>query len=278
MDPEFEVKPVVEKLFGSAACAALRELRVGVIRWDEHETDVQTLFEAAGRQAWAASLERLHLGDVQDVDMAHHSIGKVGKPISETFPGLRSLVLHSGEKSWAGGHETFDFSGLALPELKDLIIETCSMSKRRLKELWAAKLPKLEGLTLWFGSDDHGADCGVKDLAPLLQGKAFPHLKHLGLANAQFEGEIAAELPKSKLAAQLESVDLSMGTLDDAHVAGLVASAKAFPKLKTLDVRENYFTKKGVAALGKAFLGVDGANQREPYEGSPDDRYVAVGE
>lgn len=72
---------------GGLRCPALRELKVGVIRWDEHEEDLQTLFEVAGQHAWAASLERLHLGDLSNVDMAHHSIGRVGKPTSKAFPG-----------------------------------------------------------------------------------------------------------------------------------------------------------------------------------------------
>ena len=278
MDEQFDVRPVLEKLFGSPACVALRELKVGVIRWDHQEKDLEALFALAGRHAWAKSLQRLHLGDLDNVDMAHHSIGTVGRPISAAFPGLRSLVLHSSEKSWAGGHRTFDFSGLALPELRHLVIETCSMNKRRLKELWAAKLPKLEGLTLWFGSDEHGVDCGVDELAPLLEGKAFPHLRHLGLANAEFEPEIAAALPSSKLAPQLESLDLSMGTLDDSHLERLVDGAKAFKKLKTLDVRENFFSKKGLAALEKAYASVDAKDQKAPWEDDPAYRYVSVGE
>lgn len=184
MDPKFDVKPVLEKLFSSAACAALRELKVGVIRWDEHEEDLQTLFEVAGQQL----------------------------------------------------------------------------------------------LTLWFGSEDHGADATVNDLEPLLGAKAFPHLKHLGLANAEFAPDIAQALPKSKLAPQLESLDLSMGTLDDSHVAGLVAGVKAFKKLKSLDVRENFFTKAGIAQLQKALPNVDGEEQKTPWEDDPNARYVSVSE
>lgn len=66
MDEAFDCRPVLEKLFGSAACVALRELRVGVIRWDGHMEDLQRLFESAGRFEWAKGLERLHLGDVED--------------------------------------------------------------------------------------------------------------------------------------------------------------------------------------------------------------------
>ncbi len=137
---------------------------------------------------------------------------------------------------------------------------------------------KLEGLTVWFGSEDHDADCTVKDLAPLLEGKAFPQVKHLGLANAEFEGEIAAALPRSKIAARIESLNLSMGTLDDSHVPVLVEAAKAFKNLKSLDVSDNFFSKAGIAALSKAYPSVDGSDQREPWEDEPDYRYVSVSE
>lgn len=278
MDSKFDVRPSLEKLFGSAACVALRELKVGVIRWDEHMEDLQRLFEIAGRFEWAKGLERLHLGDVEDVDMTHHSIGTVGKPISKTFPALRSLILHGGQH-YADHDGSLDFSGLDLPELKQLVIETCSMNKKRLKALWSAKLPKLEGLTLWFGDrEDYGATATLKDLAPLLEGKVFPKLKHLGLANAGFEKELAVAVPKSTLAPQLESLDLSMGTLDDADVPGLVAAKKSFPKLKSLDVSDNWFTKAGVAALKKAYPNLEAENQRKPWEDQPDVRYVSVSE
>ncbi len=278
MDSKFDVRPVLEKLFGSVACTALRELKVGVIRWDEHMEDLQRLFEIAARFEWAKGLERLHLGDVEDVDMTHHSIGTVGKPISKTFPALRSLILHGGQH-YAEHDASLDFSGLDLPELKQLVIETCSMNKKRLKALWAAKLPKLEGLTLWFGDrEDYGATATLKDLKPLLEGNVFPNLKHLGLANAGFEKELAVAVPKSTLAPQLESLDLSMGTLDDADVAGLVAAKKSFPKLKSLDVSDNWFTKAGVAALKKAYPNLEADHQRKPWEDQPDVRYVSVSE
>lgn len=51
------------------------------------------------------------------------------------------------------------------------------MNKRRMKELWAAKLPKLNGLTLWFGSEDQGVDCGVAELGVAALQKAFPYLQ-----------------------------------------------------------------------------------------------------
>jgi hypothetical protein len=277
MDDQFDCRPVLEKLFGSAACVALRELKVGVIRWDGHQEDLQRLFEIAGRFEWAKALERLHLGDVQDVDMTHHSLGTVGKAISKTFPALRSLILHGGQH-YADHDASLDFSGLVLPELKQLVIETCSMNKKRLEALWAAKLPKLEGLTLWFGDrEDYGATATLKDLAPLLEGKVFPNLKHLGLANAAFESELAAALPKSKLAPQLESIDLSMGTLHDGDVPGLVAAAKTFKKLRSLDVSDNFLSKSGVAALAKAYPHLDAGEQRVGYE-VDGQRYVSVSE
>ncbi len=286
MDNTFDATALARPLFSSPLCTALEELRIGVLRWDHNAEDVPAVLAEAGKQSWAADLPRLHLGDIgSDIDMAHHCVGDVGKVISKSFPRLSWLKLHSGEQSWASKHETFGIGPLALPELETLVIETCSMSKKRLKHVLDAKLPKLTTLELWFGSEDQDATARFKDLRPLLDGTAHPKVVHLGLKNAEFADELARGLPNSKIAHRLESLDLSMGTMGDAAAAELAAGAGAFPKLKTLSVDDNFLSKATVKALKAAFKGVTVVSKEQKTVDADDlddddepHRYVSVSE
>jgi uncharacterized protein (TIGR02996 family) len=286
MDGTFDAVGFARTMFDMVACAALRELRIGVLRWEHNHEDVPAVLAEAAKRAWARDLRSLHLGDVGDnVDMAHHVIGAVGKPISKAFPKLRELRLHSSEQTWRGkGVKSFSFAGLDLPELESLTIETCSLTKARAKELAAAKLPKLTKLELWFGMNEFGANTTLRDVAPILDAKAFPHLVSLGLCNTEHACDLADVLPHSKIAPRLAEVSLAKGTLDDDAAETLASNAAAFPKLARLDVSESFLSAAAVARLGRAFgkrVEIVAAQQRldpdDDDEGRADEmRYVAV--
>lgn len=285
MDDKFDAVGLAAKLFATPLCAALDELRIGILRWDHNEKDVPGVLAEAAKQPWAKSLERLHLGDVpDDIDMAHHVIGDVGKLVSKAFPALDSLKLHSGSQTWRDGGETFGISKLDLPELETLVIETCAMTKQRLKHLFAAKLPALTRLELWFGSPTQDSDATVRDLAKLLDGSVFPGVRHLGLCNHEFAAELVDRMistpGSAPIAARLETLDLSMSTLSDDDATRLAAAAARFPKLRTLDVDDCYLTPAGVRALRTAFkrAAVISDEQRDFDPAAPDDRYASVTE
>jgi uncharacterized protein (TIGR02996 family) len=278
MDASFDALELARHAFGHPACAALRELRIGILRWDYNHDDVPDVIALAGKQPWAADLESLVLGDVRsDIDMAHHVIGVVGKAIAKAFPKLRRLVLHSSEQTWRRA-KTFGFAGLVLPELESLTIETCSLSKTRLRELLAAELPKLTELVVWVGSKETGANVTVRDLAPILDGKAFPRVTTLGICNFEQEDALARTIHAAPVARKLVALDLSKSTLDNTVAAELASHAASFPKLERLNVEENFLTHRGIRSLADAFgtrVRLLSGAQREDDDGH---RYVAVAE
>jgi uncharacterized protein (TIGR02996 family) len=278
MESPWDPSAFARALFASPLCMALEELRIGILRWDHN--DQPGVLAEAGRYRWANDLQKLHLGDVgRNIDMAHHTIGDVGKVITKSFPNLVSLKLHSGSNDWSGGKETFGLAGIDLPKLKDLVIETCAMTPKRLKALTAAKLPKLERLELWFGAKDRDGTARTADVAPILD-RVFPKVVHLGLRNSELVTDLVRLLPASKLARQLVTLDLSMGTMDDSDAAELASAAKSFPALKQLDVGESYVDTAGMKALKAAFKGVKvtNADPKERYDWNPEGRYVSVHE
>jgi uncharacterized protein (TIGR02996 family) len=279
---DIDILRFVRPIFASPLCAVLEELRIGILNWDDGEQPA--VIAEAGKHAWAKDLARLRIGDVgdADVDMAHHAIGDVGKAITKHFPNLESLWLHSGDQSWSTSKESFGIAGLELPKLKDLTIETCAMSRKRMKSLTAAKLPALERLEVWFGDRERDANATVADVAPIWSGKLFPHLRHLGLCNSDLVLDFIRLLPDSKLAKQLVSLDLSKGTFGDDGVPELVEAAAKFPALTELCLDDSWLSPAGLKALKKALprVKISAKDQQElldPEEyGS--DRYVSVGE
>ncbi len=149
------------------------------------------------------------------------------------------------------------------------MIETCALSRRHLAALFAARVPKLTELELWFGGPASGADTTVADLEPLLAGRTFPHLTSLALCNATFESELARTLHESPLAAQLTHLELSLGTLDDDGAAALASHATRFPRLTALEVHDNLVTRAGIEALRAAFpaVALNADPQREGASG-----------
>lgn len=280
MDMSFDALAVAKGVFDLPMCDGLRELRTGVLRWEANAEDVPAVLAEAAKRPFARRLERLFLGDVpDDIDMAHHVIGDLRK-LDAWFPNLRWLKLHSGDQTWSSPR-TFELGPWKFPRLETLVVETCAMSKKRLSAILKSELPALTTLELWFGDPERDADAERKQLAPLLDGKVFPKVVHLGLRNAEFTNELCAVLPASAIAKRVETLDLSMGVLDDGGAKSLVAAgAAAFPKLKKLDVSDSFLSKENVAALKKAFKGVEvvAGEMKDIEPDDPEWRYCTVGE
>jgi hypothetical protein len=106
----------------------------------------------------------------------------------------------------------------------------------------------------------------------IFDGKAFPKVKHLGLGNSPFADDICKELAKSKIAAQLETLDLSRGTLGDQGAAALAEGR--WPKLKSINAVDSWLSKKGIASLKSIVKDIDVDNQDDDG-GDPENRYIS---
>jgi uncharacterized protein (TIGR02996 family) len=272
MEDGIDVLGLVAKVLASPACAVLRHLRIGVVRWDEVTKDVPAILKLVGESAIAANLRELTVGDLKndDVDTGMYDPGKLDA-ISKYFPALESLTVHGNE---------FSLGALNLPKLRSLSIQTCGLSKKHLASVLGAKWPKLEKLELWFGSKDYGGNCKVKDLGPILDGSAIPKVRHLGLMNAEFTDDLCKVLPNAKILSRVETLDLSMGTMSAEGAHAIVDAKKAFSHLKTLDVNENFLSKKNIAelkTLGPTLIAKSQKDDDDSIEGEIH-RYVTVAE
>lgn len=264
-----DVAATVEALLTHPSGRFLRDLTVGMVSFEglnAYDGVIQAIVRAGGSRL----LRSLFLGDFEYPSQSEISFTRVGavSPLYPVLPGLRELRLRGGD---------VELGDLDLPTLRELTVETGGLPLAAVRSVMRARLPDLERLELWFGNRRHGAEAGVEDLRPLLDGEVLPKLRKLGLCNADFTAALCRVLPRSKLLSRLQELDLSQGTLADEDAAMLADNAAAFRHLDWLDLRDNMLTAEGEQRVADLCADVRYQPQRsfEEFDGY---RYVAVGE
>jgi uncharacterized protein (TIGR02996 family) len=270
-DSEFDVAEAVKQLFALPSARFLRELTFGMADFEENGYD--TVIDALA-EVRCPTLEKLFIGDFEypdDTEISWTHLGNI-EPLYKALPNLRSLKLRGGSLELG--------KAVNLPELREFTVESGGLPEGAVEAIAKSHWPKLERLEVWFGAENYGAGGEVDDIQPLLKGKNLPKLKHLGLCNAEFTNELCQVLHQSKILEQLETLDLSMGTMTDEGAAALAANAAAYKHLKHLDVTRNMLSDEGAKQVAKLCESVARGNQRRGYGNEDDDnyRYVAVGE
>ena len=128
------------ELLDLPAARFIQSLRIGPFPSDD-EMSLQPFVDVLEEKKAPAGLRELFLGDRGDWDISSTYSGNFG-PLAAVFPKLQKLTLH-------GGHHNFG-KNVSLPELKELKLQSGGLSKSVLKDVMAAKLPKLESLDIWF--------------------------------------------------------------------------------------------------------------------------------
>ncbi|MFP2927327.1 TIGR02996 domain-containing protein [Pyxidicoccus sp. 3LG] len=266
-----DVAEVVKALLAHPSARFLRELTIGMAHFEgenNYRDVVDALADSLTALGGSKTLQRLFIGDFEypnDTEISWSYVNDVSS-LYEHLPNLRSLRLRGA---------LVELGNVDLPELREFTVESGGLLLAAVQSIASAKWPKLERLEVWFGCEDHDAEGGVEDIQPILDGEGLPHLKHLGLRNAEFTDELCKVLPKAKVLPQLETLDLSMGTMSDEGARALAEHAPAFAHLEHLDVTENTLGEEGQQPVATLARSVSAGNQRDYEE---DYRYAAVGE
>ncbi|MFO0810611.1 MAG: STM4015 family protein [Gemmataceae bacterium] len=163
-------------------------------------------------------------------------------PLLAAYPRLEVLRVRGGN--------SLRFSKLRHDALQELIVETGGLRRSTVREICRCEFPNLSHLELWLGVENYGWDGGVEDLQPILAGKAFPHLKYLGLRNSDIVDDIAPVIVNAPILRQLEVLDLSNGTMTDAGGRALLNLPTDLP-LHELNLSHHYMTNDMVVQLLK---------------------------
>lgn len=109
-----------------------------------------------------------------------------------------------------------------------------------------------------------------------MKGTSFPKLKYLGLRNSEITDDIAGVIINSPIIQQLETLDLSLGTLSDEGAKALMKLPQD-AKLKRLDLHRHFLSTAMIKQLKSLPFSLNVAEQ-ETADDDEGGRFVAVSE
>jgi Ran GTPase-activating protein (RanGAP) involved in mRNA processing and transport len=130
-------------------------------------------------------------------------------------------------------------------------------------------MPNIKHLEIYYGTENYGGTCSIKDVKPLLDRTDLPNLEYLGLKNSEFADDIARAVGNSKIVKKLKTLDLSLGTMTDEGAQALAAAKSQLAHLECLDLTRNFLSAKGIAAVKGICKKVitTGQEQADEYDG-----------
>lgn len=215
------------------------------------------------------NLKAIFIGDIhyEELEISWIHQGNI-TPVLEAYPNLELLQIRAGE-------DLEDFTPIKHDNLRSLIIESSGIDKENIASICALKLPALEHLELWLGTDSYGGNSSVEDLSPILSGDLYPNLVYLGLRNSEYTDEIATALVDAPIMNSIEVLDLSMGTLTDEGAKKLL-DLPSIERLKILNISENYLSDAIISQFKQLNIEVLSDDQKPEEEDG--DRYCSVTE
>lgn len=269
-DDEEPMQDKFARLLADPAADQLTALVIGVWGpWEElfeySSGQIVELLVAAAPQL--PNLTGLFLGDITfEENEVSWIIQTDVSPFWDAFPKLEVLQIR--------GSNGLSLGKIEHAYLKSLTLECGGMPQNVIQEVAAAKLPALEYLELYLGTPNYGFDGSISDVESLLVPDKFPALKYLGLRDSEIADQVAAAVAKSPILDQLETLDLSLGTLGDEGGQALL-DCPAVSNLKKLDLHHHYLSDDMMQQLKSLPIEVDVSEQESEGEYG---RYVSVGE
>lgn len=276
-DADEEWESVFARFCSAVDTTRVRALIVGA--WeDAYDCAPTAVVEAllAARDRLPA-LRALFLGDIvfEECEISWiHQTDVTG--LLTGFPDLEEFGVRGGTG--------LRFEALRHTGLRKLNVETGGLSVDVVRGIGGSELPALEHLDVWLGTSWYGADSEASDLEPILSGARLPRLRHLAVHNSEIQDEVAAAVAFAPVVAQLEVLDLSMGTLSDDGAAALLGG-QPLTHLKKLDLHHHYISEPVQQRIRETLepagvelnLDSDDADEERDDDGTVY-RYVAVGE
>ena len=256
------VQSMVEDILADPDFPGLTDLAVGDWgdTWDE---SCQPILDGIVEHAEQFShIEKLFIGDMdyEECEVSWIIQGNYSR-LWAALPGLKSLVIK--------GSTDLQLGDICHEGLEELEIICGGLGMSEIQAVQNAKLPNLKKLLLYIGVEDYGFDGDEDTVSELLEKADFPNLKYLGIVDSEIQDELAKAVLSSKFMPQIETLDLSLGTLTDKGGELLLQKLPEFPNIKKLDVHYHYLSDGMVQKLENLPLETDVSEQNEPdvYDG-----------
>ena len=127
--------------------------------------------------------------------------------------------------------------------MRSLEIISGGLPTEVVEDIIASDFPNLEKLILYVGVEDYGFEGDLEIFRSLFSKERFPKLTYLGLVNSEEQDNIVEMFLQSDILPQLETMDISAGTLKDEGAQLLLDNLDKISHLKFIDMSYNYLSK-----------------------------------
>jgi len=266
-DDSRKMPELIDEFLAQVDTAQLDALVIGM--WSEpYEAGANEIIaKLAARAADLPGLRALFIGDMtfEECEISWIVQGDYA-PLLRAFPQLEELRIR--------GSTSLAIAPFTHQSLRAFTIECGGLPAEVAEALAQSSMPNLRHLELWLGDDNYGFSGDVALYRRVLAALWTPHLRYLGLRDAQITDQLALWLAGHEPIRQLDTLDLSLGTIGDMGAWALYQS-EYVRDLACLDLSHHYISAACQAQLKTLPLQVilDDAEQEDDG-----DRYVAVGE
>ena len=250
---------MVKDILADPEFTGLDELIIG--SWGSaYEDDCQPIIDDIARNADQFShITKLFVGDMdyEECEVSWIMQGNYSK-LWKAMPQLKELTIK--------GSMDLTLGEIEHENLESLTIICGGLGTDVIKEIEKAKLPGLKKLLLYIGVEDYGFDGDAGTIKELLENSDFPNLSYLGIVDSEIQDELAQVVLECKYIHQIETLDLSCGTLTDKGGSLLLEKLPELSNIKKLDVHHHYLSDEMMEKIGKLSLEVDVSEQEEAEE------------
>ena len=222
-------KSMIPDILADPEFASLTELRIG--DWGNSWDDgCQDIIDAIIAQPDKFShIKKLFIGDMdyEECEVSWIIQGNYSG-LWAALPNLRSLTIK--------GSTDLELGEICHEGLEELEIICGGLGKPQIQAVANAKLPNLKKLLLYIGVEDYGFDGDADTIKEFLDQADFPKLTYLGITDSEIQDELAGIVLESKYMTQIETLDLSLGTLTDQGGKLLLQKLPEYPNIKNLDI------------------------------------------
>lgn len=252
-------KTMIPEILADSEFPSLTELVIGDWGTSWEEGCQQMIDDIVANKEKFSHITSLFIGDMdfEECEVSWIIQGDYSR-IYEAMPQLKSLTIKGSTELRLGtiSHE----------RLEELTIICGGLSEDVFKSIEQAHLPNLKKLLLYIGVEDYGFDGSIDTIRSLLANSDFPRLSYLGLTDSELQNEVAAAVLESKYIGQIETLDLSEGTLNDKGGEVLLAGLPGYPNVKKLDLHYHYMTEEMEGKLKALPLELDVSERNLPDE------------
>jgi hypothetical protein len=266
-DDSRKMPELIDEFLAQVDTARLDALVIGM--WSEpYEASANDVIaKLVERAADLPALRALFIGDMtfEECEISWIVQGDYA-PLLHAFPQLEELRIR--------GSTSLAIAPFTHQALRSFTIECGGLPAEIAEALAQSSMPRLAHLELWLGDDNYGFSGDVALYRRVVEALWTPDLRYLGLRDAQIADQLALWLAGHEPIRQLDTLDLSLGTIGD--LGGWALQQSEYVRdLACLDLSHHYISEACQAQLKTLPLQVILADAEQEDEG---DRYVAVGE